>query len=414
MNIELHLQEFTKLWENSTSEFSVVNEEISDQEKIQREEGLQKFQKSMRNDVDIRKLRGEVREQFIRQFQESMALFFRNSLNFNPNETAIITKSGLLGITKEFMLMARRFDPEVALEDVFQASRNLWIINSLQIMMNAPVKLTPSIFAYSMLYPYSDNYLDDPEITSTEKLAFSQRFRQRLMGETVIPANGIEKIIFDLVAMIEKDWDRASFPGVYESLLGIHDAQTKSITLVHGEQHIKESELLSICLEKGGTSVVADGYLINGTLTYEQEKFCFGFGAFLQFVDDIQDVTEDSDGELTTLFTYAARQKTLEAYVNKSIDFGKAVMSDLRCFSGAVLDDMSSLMIKSNAFLLNEAVALNSEFFTPGYSQQFELSSPFRYEFIRKKRSNLESNRISLMKKIGSFVFDDSEFAMQA
>lgn len=414
MNIALHLKEFTALWEQSSQEFSAVNEEISDNERIQREEGLIKFSKSMRNDVDFRKLSKEMREQFIRQFQENMASFFQNSLNFSPNETAIIEKSGLLGITKEFMLMARRFDPEVAMDDVFQASRNLWIINSLQIMMNAPVKLTPSIFAYSMLYPYSDNYLDDPEITTEEKLAFSQRFRQRLLGDTVIPANGVEKIIFELVSMIEDDWDRSKFPGVYESLLGIHDAQTKSITLVNRQLQIPEEDLLSICLEKGGTSVVADGYLINGTLSYEQEKFCFGFGAFLQFVDDIQDVTEDSEGALTTLFTYAANHNYLEEYVNRTIDFGRAVMGDLSCFCSAVLDDMSSLMIKSNAFLLNEAIALNSEYFTKGYRQLFEKSSPFSYEFIKKRRSNLESNRISLMKKIGSFVFDDAEFAMQA
>ena len=264
------------------------------------------------------------------------------------------------------------------------------------------------------MHPYSDNYLDDPGISTAEKLAFSQRFRQRLKGETVIPANTTEKIIFDLVAMIEGDWDRDGFPGVYESLLGIHDAQTKSIQLVSGKKALPEKVLLDICLEKGGTSVVADGYLINGSLTPDQEKFCFGFGAFLQFVDDIQDVTEDSDGELTTLFTFAYGQNCLETYVNKTIDFGKTVMGDLRCFCSDVLNDMSSLMIKSNAFLLNEAVALNESFFQESYRQQFEVSSPFRYEFIRKRRSNLESNRISLMKKIGSFVFDDSEMAMQA
>lgn len=414
MNIEFYLNEFTQLWNNSSPEFSSINQVVSLEEKLEREEALMKFSKSLRSDVDFKKLNVEAKEQLIRQFQEGIGQFFMNSLNFSPHEAAIVGQSGLMGITKEFMMMARRFDPEVQIDDVFQASRNLWIVNSLQIMMNAPVKLTPSIFAYSMLYPYSDNYLDDPVVTSGEKLAFSQRFRQRLEGTQVIPANEREKIIFDLVAMIEGDWDREQFPGVYESLLAIHDAQTKSILLIAGQSNIPESELLSICLEKGGTSVLADGYLINGKMTKEQELFCFGFGAFLQFVDDIQDVTEDSEGHLTTLFTYAATAKKLETFVNKTISFGKTVMGDLSCFTGQVLTDMSSLMIKSNAFLLNEAVGLNSNFFSPAYSAIFETTSPFRYEFIRKRRSNLESNRISLMKKIGSFVFDESEMAMQA
>lgn len=414
MNIELYLKEYIDLWKSSAEIYIAVNEEISIDDKQQRELGLANFSKSLKTEIDFKKLRGEQREQFIRQFQENLALFFKNSLNFSMNETAIVAKSGLLDITREFMQMARGFDPDVALEDIFQASRNLWIINSLQIMMNEPVKLSGSIFAYSMLYPYTDNYLDNPSISSDEKMEFSMRFRQRLQGQKVIPANNMEKLIFDLVSMIENDWDRDNFPGVYESLLGIHDAQTKSIRLMTSKSAIPEDLLCSICIEKGGTSVLADGYMINGKLSEDQERFCFGFGAFLQFVDDIQDVDEDTKGELCTLFTHAAKSNLLEVYTNKTIDFGKNVMGNLKCFSSSVLDDMSKLMIKSNAFLLNEAVALNSQYFSSDYAAQFEKSSPFRFEFIRKRRSNLEANRISLMKKIGSFAFADSELAMQA
>jgi len=31
-----------------------------------------------------------------------------------------------------------------------------------------------------MLYPYTDNYLDDPSVSREEKLGFSNRFGQRL------------------------------------------------------------------------------------------------------------------------------------------------------------------------------------------------------------------------------------------
>jgi len=35
----------------------------------------------------------------------------------------------------------------------------------LQILLGAEMRLTPSIFAYSMLYPATDNYMDDPAVT---------------------------------------------------------------------------------------------------------------------------------------------------------------------------------------------------------------------------------------------------------
>lgn len=414
MNIEICLNEFTQLWNNAPNDFISVTNEISIEEKLKREEGLIRFSKAIQNEVDLKKMDVLDRQRFVEQFKESFGLFFKNSFSFSNTETAIISDSGFVNITKEFMLMARRFDPEVNMNDVFQASRNLWIINSLQIMMDAPVKLTPSIFAYSMLYPYSDNYLDDPSISSSEKKAFSDRFRQRLNGEHVLPANNMEQTIFDLVALIEEDWDRNQFPEVYESLLAIHDAQTKSIGLINANSVMPDEDLLSICIEKGGTSVLADGYLINGTLTPEQQMFCFGFGAFLQFVDDIQDIKDDMNDRLNTFFIASAKKKQLDHLVNKTFWFGQQVMSDLSCFSSRNLAQMSSLMIKSNNFLLTEAVGLNNEYYPKAFIDKLECFSPFRFEFIRKRRSNLESNRISLMKKIGSFVFDEAEMAMQA
>jgi hypothetical protein len=414
MNIQLYLDDYTRLWHQASKDFNPVNGVISLEEKLKREDGLIRFSKALQQETDRGKNIEANREKLMLQFKEQFGHFFKNSLNFNQQEYNIIAESGLMGITREFMAMARRFDPEVNINDVFQASRNVWIINSLQIMMGLPVKLSSSVFAYSMLYPYSDNYLDDASVSKAEKQIFSQRFRQRLSGEKVIPLNNREQIIFDLVTLIETDWDRERFPKVYDSLLAIHDAQTRSIMLMGSDSDLGDDELLSICIEKGGTSVLADGYLISGTLTERQEHFCFGFGAFLQFVDDIQDVKGDMDEQLETLFTRAAKNRQLEQLVNQSIDFGWVVMGNLEGFSGNNLESMSSLMIKSNSFLLTEAVGLNSDLYAPAYVERFEAYSPFRFEFIRKRRSNLESNRISLMKKIGAFVFDEASMAMQA
>jgi hypothetical protein len=59
-------------------------------------------------------------------------------------------------------------------------------------MLGQKMGLTPAIFTYSMLYPYTDNYLDNPATSRERKLGFSARFGQRLAGEAVAPVNDHE------------------------------------------------------------------------------------------------------------------------------------------------------------------------------------------------------------------------------
>jgi hypothetical protein len=115
--------------------------------------------------------------------------------------------------------MARRFDPAITSEDIYQAGRNVWTANFLQLLLGMPVHVTPAIFAYSLLYPYCDNYLDDPAIPSATKLDFNERFRSRLAGASIAPRDRHERIISDLVGMIEAQFERAHYPQVFASLL---------------------------------------------------------------------------------------------------------------------------------------------------------------------------------------------------
>jgi hypothetical protein len=414
MNIDRYVEEFTTLWNHSSAGFPNLGEEIPVEEKIKREDGVEQFSKSARKEVDIQNIQGSGKKKLALQFKQNMVAFFRNTFNYEQDELSILSGRGFTSATKEFFMMARRFDSSVKMEDIFQACRNLWIINSLQILLNEPVKVTPSTFAYSMLYPYTDNYLDDPSVTRSEKISFSTRFELRLRGESVLAVNDNERKIFDLVAMVESEWDRIKYPQVYESLIAIHNAQTRSIFLVNKNGSLSDRELLSICIEKGGTSVLADGYLIKGSMTPEQEWFCFGFGTFLQFIDDIQDIKEDYDGKLETIFTRASVTNRLEEFTNRTISFSDTVLKDIRyCFVSDDLEAVKRLMEKSVYSMVNEAVGLNDFFYQKQYVATFERYSVFRYSFLKKRRSNLDFNRISLMKKIENFVFEEENIAFK-
>ena len=127
---------------------------------------------------------------------------------------------------------ARRFDPALSATDIFQASRNVWTAAGLQVLLGQPLELTPAIFAYSMLYPYTDNLLDDPHASAEAKSAFNQRFRARLQGESPRARRTIAS------ARYWRWWRRSkasttggSYPDVYRSLLAIQNAQESSVGL---------------------------------------------------------------------------------------------------------------------------------------------------------------------------------------
>lgn len=188
--------------------------------------------------------------------------------------------------TKMFLRQVKRFDPDLKPEHIYQAMRNIWIANSLQALMRANMDCSAPLFAYSMLYPYSDNINDDAGLSAEEKISMNQNFRHWLEGERCPYQTETERKIYLLVNMIESKFPRDRFPGVFQSLLGIFNAQIKS--LIQQKKHHRDHgvDILDISLEKGGTSVLADGYLIRGDLTEALEDFCFGYGAFLQFADD--------------------------------------------------------------------------------------------------------------------------------
>ena len=52
-----------------------------------------------------------------------------------------------------FSREARGFDDRIRGEDVGQALRNVWIVNSLQMLLGLRVGMSDAVFGYSMLYP---------------------------------------------------------------------------------------------------------------------------------------------------------------------------------------------------------------------------------------------------------------------
>jgi hypothetical protein len=329
----------------------------------------------------------------------SFGQFAGNALDLDTETTALLTGDFLpAGI--EFTRRARTFDANLTQPEIIQACRNAWTACGLQPLLGAPSGITPSILGYSLLYPYTDNFLDSKDVPLTAKMAFSERFRERLRGSDSLPATKHEESVWALVEMIEGQYPRGAFPTVFDCLLAIHEAQKESIAQLgdgraqdrRGSQ-IGDEDLLRLSFAKGGTSVLADAALVRGSMTEEESEAAFEWGALLQLGDDLQDVREDLRRGSHTLFTRAAmRGEPLDPIVLRLLSFcGRVAARMHRLPNGS--QRLKNLLEMSWRSLIVGAIADAHEFFSPEFLVRAEGCSPFRFEFLRARRKRLLSKQ---------------------
>jgi hypothetical protein len=284
-----------------------------------------------------------------------------------------------------FVREAHASHPELPSDSLWQGLRNVLIGNSLQVLLDREVALGPGLFAYSMLYPLTDNLLDDPRVPGAEKRAFNDRFGRRLAGWPGAGRGPQDAAVFDLVGRIEEEFPRASFGDVYESLVAIHRAQERSL-LPQDEPGLAAEEILAISCEKGGTSVLADLYLIAGRASGPEESFAFGFGVCLQLLDDLQDVEPDLVAGHHTLFTCAARRGPLDEPTARLARFIEEVLDAADVVAGPAYADRRDLIRRNCLTLLVAAVSEQPARFTRRFRRAIEGQWPLSLRAMRRLR----------------------------
>jgi hypothetical protein len=180
-------------------------------------------------------------------------------------------------------------------------------------------------------------------------------------------------------------------------LYAIQKGQTDSLKLLKSNG-LTEHDIRRVCFEKGGASVLADGYLVAGKLTKQEEQALFGYGIYLQLLDDIQDMKEDADSNTETMCSYLDKNN-LGKFVNQTIHFGRVALEEMKCFKASNVDVFLNLMNRSIETMAIESVGLNDCGFSKDYLEQMEKYSPLHFEYIRQKKSQSKSQRFALFQK---------------
>ncbi len=381
---------FKEMWWSCESGLPELGPVYNLDEKIIRESKLVNCIDELGKELKLAALEQPDRKTLEDRFLPLAGVFLKTTFDLEDRHLSALISYGFTESIEEFVRQARGFDPDLSAANIYQAGRNAWTMTFLQYLFGVPMKITPAILAYSLLYPYSDNYLDDPDIPAEVKTEFSRRFNFRLEGRPVSPVNSVEHKIFDLVGMIEGQFDRQLYPQVYASLAAIYRAQHKSLDLQLPNLSPYEMDVLGLVFEKGGTAVLADGYLVAGNLTPFQRVFSFYYGAFTQFMDDLEDVERDRQDGIMTIFSQTARRWPLDAVTRRLIYFGQGLLDELNQFSAPGLETLEEIMRKSITPLLVDSAGRVGHLYSRSYLNELERHSPYRFSKLKKVRRQVE------------------------
>ncbi len=322
--------------------------------------------------------------------RELVSRFGERRLGWPAGYRRLVFADAFFDATTRFSREARAFDPALDTGALMQALRNVWIMNSIQMLLDIEVAFTPAAFAYSMLYPETDNLLDDPDLPLTAKRALNRRLGRRLAGEPLAPHGDAEHRIWQLLDRIEGQYPAAAHPDVWSSLRAIHGGQVESLrqqtspSAATGPGPLDGGRLLAISVAKGGASVLADGYLVAGRLDPDEADFCFGYGVFLQLLDDLQDSRADRRAGHATLFSTAT--PPLDGLASRLWRFIHRVVEGSSRFAGPAFAARRDLIARNCSTLLVGAVAEEPRLFSRGFRREIERHWPLGLGAQRRLR----------------------------
>lgn len=300
--------------------------------------------------------------------------------------------------TKAFLRMARDFDPDLKPEDMGQAVRN-YMVYAIFLELNGKAqKCKPSIFGYSMLYPYTDNYIDSTERTEEEKEHYNRMIAGKIRGEIPEIISHHEKKTAELLAGIEADYARPD--EIFEGLLYMLEAQRESQKQTDGRLNLGEEDILDISVYKGGLSVLIDRYFADHPLTGRDLLFYYGFGFLLQLCDDLQDIAQDGQEGSRTVFSVCTSKEETVKKVNRLLNFTGRLFE--LCDTSP--EQFRRFLFQNCCLLILFSAVGSREYMTEEWLSWAEARLPVSVDFMGKIKTGFSEKEAGADKKYGKMM----------
>lgn len=378
-------QDTIPLWNTLPDTFPEFLTGISEAEKMKNEAVLNRYLPALRKQFSRFPSEKELQMPWKRKTDALLRDFL--------GEEKILNVSGTLGDglykdfereAKRFMQRARAFDPALGMDELWQAMRNYFIYAMIIDFQGQSQDCSDPVFAYSLLYPYTDNFIDCPARTKQEKERFNSMILSVLKGELYQPGNEDEEKVCRLLLLIREFYGKEKRELLISVLLLMLDAQKESLGQQKGkkaelEEKLSEDEILCISSYKGGISVLLD-YLFHVDVIWPKEvEFYLKFGFILQLSDDLQDIEEDIRAGNRTLMSHAAENGTLEQTVNRLLHFSWQVMSGFSPKN----DRLKEFAVKNCLQMILSTTVTCRNYFSAGYLKQVEAYLPWHISYYK-------------------------------
>ena len=378
---------YVNIWRDCPVELPPTSRLYSPDEQIEREH----ITKDMLNSFngELKRSRGSEQEliDFFRRSAPLLRLYFQQLFDLDDRQLNTLDELGFIDTGLSFVRNAVQIDDEIERRYILQALPNVWVMNMVQLIFHNSILLTNAMSAYSLLYPYTDNLLDDPGIREDEKRVFNHRLEQIINGGQLTVINDHERVVFSLVDSVLSSYDRDHEKLIRAGLQAIHDAQKRSMELQFGEGSKDGQDTLGISIEKGGVSVVVNGCMVSDAVDQHQADFLFGYGSFLQFQDDLLDVISDANAGIETVFSQTTTRNNLDDQASRLFQYRKRIFERDGFRSIPIPSAVRLIMQRTAELIPISAVALAPERFSHDYLHSLEARFPVRFDFLRQERN---------------------------
>ena len=303
---------------------------------------------------------------------------------------------------KDFLREVRAYTPELSFADIGQALRNYIVYMMFKQLHKDSSPFSKTCYGYSMLYPYTDNYIDNPGNSSADKARYNTLIQDFLHKKQPFPTCSHDTKTLHFLSAASTAADRTDSDTARSLLLMMLEAQEESLKQQKSEKPLTLEERLAISLYKGGVSVLIDRYYVAEKMTREDFLFYLGFGFFLQLADDLQDIGEDSKRGGQTLFTISLQEHALEKLVNKLLHFVHNLCSTFCPENTAFLQ----LVRNSSYQLIAMSLNRSKEYFHADYVKRMETSFPVPFSCLEQSRQGPFGNLDSADQKKYQRVID--------
>lgn len=383
-------EEILGIWKNQPVSFLDGMIEVSEQQKCQNEETIQELM------MQWRKLSKTFPTQRKRQLGWKLEMdkmlegFLEKEqiLKIRENMTQEMFED-FQSETKRFVRKTRRFDQELSTENIWQALRNYFIYAVIGDLQGQPQDCKEAPFSYSLLYPYTDNYIDDKKHTPQQKQDYNFMISQVLKDMPVEARGKLEEKTHQLLFIVMDSYSGDKRKEIQNLLIWMLEAQKESICQQTGERKLTEEEVLRISVYKGGLSVLIDYFFATEELNKEEISFYLKFGFLLQLADDLQDIKEDQISGSRTLAVLCAEEGRLEEFVNRLLHFIRDVFETF----SPVNSNLKNFMKEHCYSLVMSAAVSNRKYLSKDYMDKIEQFFIVHIEYLSKRQKQMEQNK---------------------